>query len=217
MAYRNNDSGCGCVIAILVVMTIIAGVKNCTMMLINGEIKLPKLGSGHVSGGSGEYGTSNGYNVKYNQTTSPNYNSSSRDYTHTNSQPTEYREGTNLQHSNTNAIDNASSYSSNSNSSSSISGSVYSSSINTSSTNSNTQKPKTYYKICTTCDGTGKRHTFYWFNKNVMGSSCSECGRTDSHRHDEIVTCESCSGKGRILMEKVNGPLGEIESRHVDW
>ena len=67
MAYRNNDSGCGCVIAILVVMTIIAGVKNCTMMLINGEIKFPKLGSGHVSGGSGEYGTSNGDNVKYNQ------------------------------------------------------------------------------------------------------------------------------------------------------
>ncbi len=213
MAYRRNDSGCGCLLAIIIVMAIISGVRGCAEKLIDGDIKLPKLGSSRVSGGSGGYGTSNGYNVKYKQTTSPNYNSSLKDYTHTNSQPTEYREGTNLQHSNKNATGNTSSYSSSANSSSPISGSSSSSSINTFPTSSKSQKPKTYYKNCEWCKGTGKREIFEWFYGSVPGleNSCWRCGRTDKHRHDDIITCDKCDGKGRIKMETINTPLGEME------
>lgn len=197
-------------IAVLVIISaLVSGVKGC----INGDIRMPKLGSSRVSGGSGDYGTSNGYNVKYKQTTSPNYNSSLKDYTHTNSQPTEYREGTNLQHSNKNAAVNTSSYSSSANSSSPISGSSSSSSINTFSNSGNAQKPKTYYKNCEWCKGTGKREVFEWFYGSVPGldNSCWRCGRTDKHRHDDIITCDKCDGKGRIKMETINTPLGEIE------
>ena len=202
MAYRNND-GCGCILAFIIVMAILTGIERCSESLINGEFKLPKFGSGHVHGGSGGYGTSNGYNVKYNQTTSPNTNSSLRDYTHTNSQPTEYREGKSMQHSNSNAntIGNTSSSYSSGNNSSSTSGSSSSSSINSISTNSNTQQSNPYYKPCTVCNGSGKRHTFHWFYENAAGSSCFECGRTDSHRHDEIITCEACSGEGKSLVK----------------
>ena len=215
MAYRNND-GCGCILAIIIVMAIISGIRGCTEHLIKGDLKLPKLGSDHVSGGSGSYGTSNGYNVKYEQTTSPNNNSSMRDYTHTNEQPTEYREGSNLKHSNTNAVGNTSS---SGNNSSPTSGSFSSSSpsINSISNKGNTQKSNTYYKICSLCDGTGKRRIFHWFNDDALSPSCPECGRTDPHHHDKTITCNACSGEGKILMEKVNGPSGEIEFQHIDW
>ena len=46
-----------------------------------------------------------------------------------------------------------------------------------------------------------------------VGLSCYKCGRSDKHRHDEIVECEVCSGKGKIKMEIVDGPLGEMEMR----
>ena len=192
------NRGCNCLIVLVIVFAFaVSGVRS----LINGDIKLPRFGSSHVSGGSGGYGTSNGYNVQYKQSTSPNSNSSLKDYTETNSEPTEYREGrsrteSKAAHNTTiSSSNNARNYS-----------------------NYNTEKrSETYYKTCTACRGTGKRQTFHCFNENVMGSSCLECGRTDSHRHDEIVTCEFCSGKGRILMEKVNGPLDEMEVQHFDW
>lgn len=215
MAYRSNDSGCGCLIAIFVVMAVISGIRSCTEHLIDGDLKLPKLGSGRVSGGSGGYGTSNGYNVKYNQTTSPNTNSSLRDYTHTNSQPTEYREGSNAHHSKSNSTSNTSSDYSSSISTSTNSGSLPPSSINKISTNSNTQKPTTYYKTCTLCGGTGKSNVSHWYYADNL-STCIECGRKDTHVHKEFITCSSCSGKGRFLIEKVNGPLGEMEIYHDD-
>lgn len=210
------NSGCNCLIISVIVLALVI---SCARSLINGDIKLPRFGSSHVSGGSGSYGTSNGYNVNYKQTTAPNSNSSLRDYTHTNSQPTENREGSNLKLSNTNAYGKTSSSSSSGNNSSPVSGSFSSSSssINTISNKGNSQKSKTYYKTCSLCDGTGKRRIFHMFNENIMGTSCYECGRTDTHHHDETITCEACSGEGKILMEKVNGPLGEMEVRHFDW
>ena len=211
MAYRNND-GCGCmfIAALVIVAAIVSGIRGC----VNGDIKLPRFGSSHVSGGSGSYGTSNGYNVKYNQTTSPNNSSSLRDYTHTNNQPTEYREGRNTQSSSTNSVDNSSSRSYGVSNSSSLNSSS-SSTIGNSVTITNTQKPKTYYKTCDWCKGTGKRNTFEWFYGDQMGVglSCYKCGRSDKHRHDEIVECDACSGKGKIKMEIVDGPLGEMEMR----
>lgn len=215
MAYRNNDNGCGCLIAIFVVVAIISGVKSCTKHLINGDLELPKLGSSRVSGGSGGSGTSNGYNVKYKQTTSPNSNSSLRDYTHTNSQPTEYREGNNTQKAN-DYSGNSSSYSSSD--INSISNSTSHSSISGTNSNvTNTSKPKTYYKTCSLCDGTGKREVFYYFFEDPTGlRKCDKCSRTDNHRHGEIDECQACSGKGKIKMEIIDGPLGEMEIRSFE-
>lgn len=197
MAYRTNNNGCGCLVAIIVVMAIMSGIRSCTEDLINGDLKLPKFGSSHVGGGPGNYGTSNGYNVKYKQTTTPNTNNSLQDYLDTNNQPTDYREGKKTNNSNTNTVGTSSSHS-----------------INISrSSSTNVETPETYYKTCDWCKGTGKRNTFYLFNENVMGISCYECGRTDLHRHDEVIECEVCSGQGKIKMERVNGPLGEMEMR----
>lgn len=212
MVHSNND-GCGCILAFLIVMAIISGVRSCTEHLIKGELELPRFGSGHVSGGSGGYGTSNGYNVKYNQTTSPNSNSSLRDYTNTNSQPTEYREGKNSEQTSS----NSSSTSVGTNNSNSVFNSSSTSSATSNTNSSNVQEPKTYYKTCTICNGTGKRKSYSFFNGYGGMIKCGICDRTDAHRHEEIVTCESCSGKGKILMEKTDGILGEMEVRHVDW
>lgn len=215
MSYRNND-GCGCmfIAAIFIVAAIVSGIRNC----VNGDIKLPRFGSSHVSGGAGRYGTSNGYNVKYNLTTSPNNKSSLRDYTHTDNQPTEYREGRNTQSSSTNSVDDSSSRSYGVSNSSSLNTSS-SSTIGNSVIITNTQKPKSYYKTCDWCKGTGKRNTFEWYFgvKMEVGQSCNKCGRSDLHRHEEIVECGVCSGKGKIKMEIVDGPLGETEMRVWDW
>lgn len=204
------NSGCNClIISVIVLAFVISGARS----LINGDIKLPRFGSSHVSGGSGSYGTSNGYNVKYKNTTAPNSNSSLRDYTNTNSQPTEYREGKNSKQTSS----NSSSTSIGTNNSNSVFNSSSPSSATSNTNSSNLRQPKTYYKTCSRCNGTGIRSMFHIFNENVMGTSCHECGRTDTHHHDETITCEACSGEGKILMEKVNGPLGEMEVQHVDW
>lgn len=193
MAYRSNDSGCGCLIALFIVMAIISGVRSCTEHLIDGDIKLPKFGSGHVSGGSGGYGTSNGYNVKYNQTTSPNYNSSLRDYTHTNEQPTEYREGINLQ--NNNNYSSNSPY--NSNKKDTIAN-TSSYSTNTNNTRTNISQPqKKFYKECVSCKGRGEVIPNVIFH--FRGNTCSICGLSDSHSHEEIIECPTCSGRGYII------------------
>jgi DnaJ-class molecular chaperone len=211
MAYRRNDSGCGCLLVFFIVVGILSGIRGCTEKMINGDLKMPKFGSSRVSGGSGGYGASNGYNVKYKQTTSPNYNSSSNDYTHTNSQPTEYRDGRNTQPSSTNSVENSSSRSYGVSNSSSLNSSS-SSTIGNSPTTTNTQKPNSYYKTCEWCNGTGKRNTFEWFDPSFIGSEkCWRCGRSDKHRHDDIIDCDRCNGKGRIKMETINTPLGEME------
>lgn len=218
MAYRNNNSGCGCLLVFFLVAGILSGIRGCTEKMINGDLKMPKFGSSRVSGGSGGYGTSNGYNVKYKQTTSPNYNSSSNDYTHTNSQPTEYRDGRNTQPSSTNSVDNSSSRSYDVSNSSSLNSSS-SSTIENSPTITKTQKPNSYYITCDWCKGTGKRNTFEWFIGSLPGgieTSCWRCGRTDKHRHDDIIECEKCYGKGRIKMETINTSLGEMEVPSFD-
>lgn len=178
MAYRSDSPGCGCILAIIIVMGILSSIKSCTASLINGDLKLPRFGSSNVSGGYGHYGTSNGYNVQYNQTTSPNFNNSLRDYTQTNSQPTEIRGG-----SSTQLISKPSP----------ILRTIDKSHLYT------TQKPKICYKTCTTCKGTGKRKSFY-FHNHGEAIACA-CGRTDTHVHEELITCEFCFGEG-IIIEK---------------
>lgn len=210
MAFRRNHSGCGCLLVFFIVVGILSGIRGCTEKMINGDLKMPKSGSSRVSGGSGGYGTSNGYNVKYNQTTSPNYNSSSNDYTHTNSQPTEYREGNNTQKANKYS-GNSSSYSSSD--INTISNSSSHSSISGKNSNANASKPQRYYKICSRCDGTGKVVFHELVYEKMLGGSCSTCGRSDTHYHDQIMECQTCSGKGKYKVEIVNGPLGEMEMR----
>ena len=204
------NRGCNCLIISVLVLGFVI---SCAKSLINGDIKLPRFGSSHVSGGSGSYGTSNGYNVNYKQTTAPNSNSSLRDYTHTNSQPTEYREGKNSEQTSS----NSSSTCIGTNNSNSVFNSSSPSSAASNTNSSNLRQPKTYYKTCSRCNGTGKRIFYDMFNDFGLGTKCGTCGRTDTHRHEEIVTCELCSGRGKILMEIVDGPLGEMEVQHVDW
>lgn len=192
MAYRRNDSGCGCLLAIIIVMAIISGVRGCTEKMIKGDLKLPNFGSSRVSGGSGGYGTSNGYNVKYKQTTSPNYNSSSNDYTHTNSQPTEYKEG--KTEKSTNSIPPTSSKST----------------IGEISNTTSQQYSQTYYRTCSFCNGKGKSLSFEIFN-DLFGGTCEKCGRSDMHSHDVIEECKICSGTGRVKVTRVQTQVGEFE------
>ena len=194
MAYRRNDSGCGCLLAIIVVMAIISGVRGCTEKLIDGDIKLPKLGSSRVSGGSGGYGTSNGYNVKYKQTTSPNYNSSLRDYTETNNLPTEYKEGSTTQ--------------------SSSSQSPLQSEINNSTS---TQSPaqsnnstrideiisdyEKQFTTCPECNGNGY-YLRTWTFTGESGNPCVICWKSEKHEHvNEQLKCYRCMGSGKVRIE----------------
>lgn len=198
------NRGCNCLIISVLVLGFVI---SCAKSLINGDIKLPRLGSSHVRGGSGNYGTSNGYNVRYKQTTSPNYNSSLSDYTYTDYQPTEYREGKSSQHINS----NSSSTHNGTNSSNSVLNSSSSSSGTYNTSNSNMQKKsRTYYKLCPACKGNGKKISYYYFNNFGSSLICGKCSSADPHGHEELITCELCSGKGQIYI----GPLGETELTH---
>lgn len=97
MSRKSNEGGCLLIIIFVIFMAVIAGARGCTDALINGDIKLPKLGSSKVSGGSGSYGSSNGYNVKYQNSTSPNLTGSQEDYSSTNGGETEYKESPTLE------------------------------------------------------------------------------------------------------------------------
>ncbi len=194
MAYRSNDSGCGCLIAIFVVMAVISGIRSCTEHLIDGDLKLPKLGSGRVSGGSGGYGTSNGYNVKYKQTTSPNYNSSLRDYTETNNQPTEYREG-NINHSSSNQ-----SHIENQSKSSTFTQSPVQSNSRTSIDEIISENEK-QFATCPECNGKGYVLRSWTFIGG-SGNPCAICWKTEKHEHvNEQIRCYKCLGSGRAGIE----------------
>ena len=194
MTYRRNNSGCGCLLAIIVVMAIISGVRGCTEKLIDGDIKLPKLGSSRVSGGSGGYGTSNGYNVKYKQTTSPNYNSSLKDYTETNNQPTKYRNGS-------------------TNHSSSSQSHLQSENHSTTSTQSPVQSNSSshideivedyekQFTICPKCKGKGYVLKSWTFT-GESGNPCVICWKSGKHEHvNEEQMCYQCMGNGKVRIE----------------
>ncbi len=178
MARGSSGNGCGCIIVFIVVMAIIAGIRGCSEKLINGDLNLPKHGSSHVGGGSGGYGTSNGYNVQYDRTTSPSKNNSQRDYTDTNNQPTEYREGRSENNSST-------------------AGSTQSYPVSTNNSSINTG---ILYKSCNYCDGTGTRTTLYLF-EGISGETCKTCGRSDRHIHEEKKVCVFCDGEGKIKVK----------------
>ena len=203
MAYRSNNSGCGCIIVFIVVMAIISGIRGCTERLINGDLKLPKLGSSHVSGGSGGYGTSNGYNVQYNKTIRPSKNNSLMDYTDTNNQPTEYSEG--RSENNTNI-------------SSSTSTNISMPQNNTPSTklNNTTITPsqrdidnenvlsllKIKYVTCPDCNGDG--HVLEtWTFTGESGNPCVICWKVGRHEHiNEPILCARCMGRGKIIVDE---------------
>lgn len=194
MAYRNNDSGCGfsfIYLVLFILVILVGGIKSC----VNGNIKMPKLGSHHVSGGSGGYGSSNGYNVQYQNTTSPNLNSSMNDYGYTNSYPTEYRKG--------------GSSSSNSSSSPNSAGSTHTtqstSHSKTSSVSRTNETSRPTYSVsketCSRCDGIGVARKVYRFDSFGGAISCGTCGRTDTHTHETWENCPICFGKGYIEYE----------------
>ncbi len=199
MAYRNND-GCGCLLAIIIVAAIISGIRGCTEHLIKGDLKLPRFGSSHVSGGSGGYGTSNGYNVEYKQTTSPNNNGSLKDYTHTNSQPTEYREGKKGKNQSNNTMITPSNSSNNSNTLPTKSST--SRSINDNEYNAlNNNKIIKGYKTCDKCNGKGYVDLGdYWFEGNENGIPCAVCFRSDRHKHERKYSCGKCFGSGKMMI-----------------
>ena len=185
MAY-NNDNGCGCMawLILIVILGIISGVKHC----IRGDIKLPQWGSSHVSGGTSGTGTSNGYNVKYQQTTPPNNNNSGRDFTDTNKYPTEYQNGkssSNIQSSNNDVgrtIQNEDD------------GQVFEAPDNNSF-----HQPRIVEKevTCSRCKGTGieeNANDYIYFDEEEI--KCHRCDKTVFHKHIEKEKCWTCNGTG---------------------
>ena len=191
------NSGCNCLIISVIVLALVI---SCARSLINGDIKLPRFGSSHVSGGSGSSGTSNGYNVNYKQTTAPNRNSSLRDYTHTNSQPTEYREGGKNNNQSNNPMITPSNSSNNSHTlptKSSTSPSINENEYNV----SNSIEIIKGYKTCDNCNGKGFVDLGdYWFEGNENGIPCAVCSRTDRHQHERKYMCGKCSGSGKMMI-----------------
>ena len=192
MAYRRNDSGCGCMIiaALFIIAALVSGIRGC----VSGDIKLPKFGSSRVSGGSGGYGTSNGYNVKYKQPTSPNYNSSSRDYTDTNNQPTEYRDGS-TNHS--------------SSSQSHLQSEINSSTSTQSTAQSNNSTRideiisdyEKQFTTCPECNGNGY-YLRTWTFTGESGNPCVICWKSEKHEHvNEQLKCYRCMGSGKVRIE----------------
>ena len=193
MAYRDK-SGCGCLLVFFIVVGILSGIRGCTESLIKGDLKLPNLGSSHVSGGTGTYGTSNGYNVQYNQTTTPNTNSSLNDYTHTNSQPTEY-------------IDNSSNQTNlNEMSHSQSQGSSYTS-TQTSSRDVIDEIVSDYEKqftTCPICHGSGEI-IMSWTFTGESGNPCVICWKSEKHEHiNESKMCYRCMGSGKVRIDERN-------------
>ena len=182
---RDSFSGCGCFLAIIVVASILGGIRSCVVSLINGDNPLPSFGSSKVSGGSGGYGTSNGYNVKYKNTTSPNYNSSQKDYSYTDQYPTEQKEGSESRSQKTdrdNTIDSM------------IRSAEQSMLIDmlTRAGNAGTQKEITI--TCVNCNGTGE--VKYVFSPmDGFDMTCPRCGRKDYHAHEK-EKCTTCDGTG---------------------
>ena len=190
MAYRRNDSGCGCMIiaALFIIAALVSGIRGC----VSGDIKLPKFGSSRVSGGSGGYGTSNGYNVKYKQTTSPNYNSSSRDYTDTNNQPTEYRDG-----STNHSSSSQSHLQTESNSSTSMQSPVQSNS----SIDEIISENEKQFTTCPKCNGKGYILRSWTFT-GESGNPCVICWKSEKHEHvNEQLKCYHCMGNGKVRIE----------------
>jgi DnaJ-class molecular chaperone len=196
MAYSSNN-GCGCILTFFVIAVIVGGIRSCA----SGDIKMPNFGSSRVSGGSGSYGTSNGYNVNYKNTTSPNYNSSTNDYEYTNSSPTDYREGK-----------SNSSFRSNPQPSKMGQPHQYNSMQYNSIPKVESSKPKhvVLREKCTWCHGTGKRKVYdQHFSNPDFPSKCLFCGRTDSHTHEKEITCDKCDGKGNLEYELCSHCNGE--------
>lgn len=195
MAYRKNDSGCGCMFfaALFLVAALVSGIRGC----VNGDIKMPRLGSSRVSGGSGGYGTSNGYNVKYKQTTSPNYNSSSNDYTHTNSQPTEYKDNNSNRTNTSSSTENYNPMPQSGTHSSNLDNTSNTSSLKSLDAEDIIIGSNLQYVTCPDCNGDGR---FYrtWSFTGGNGNLCAICLRDDAHEHTTAMPCPKCKGSGTV-------------------
>ena len=174
---RDSFSGCGCFLAIIVVVGILGGIRSCVVSLINGDNPLPSFGSSKVSGGSGGYGTSNGYNVKYKNTTSPNYNSSQKDYSYTDQYPTEYKEGERRRKPTPQEKMG-----------------VHYQIMNEIEKERKEQKGE--FKKCHMCKGTGVYIAEYVPMDRFI-TSCPTCGKKDHHFHAP-EKCNMCNGTGKI-------------------
>ncbi len=199
MAYRKKDSGCGCMFfaALFLVAALISGIRGC----VSGDIKMPRFGSSRISGGSGGYGTSNGYNVKYKQTTSPNYNSSSNDYTHTNSQPTEFKDNNSNRTNTSSSTENYNPLPQSGTHSSQLDNTSNTSSVKTLNAEDIISSVKSQYVTCPDCNGKG--HILKtWTFTGESGNPCVICWKSERHEHvNEPVTCYGCMGRGEILKE----------------
>jgi len=236
--YNDGCDGCGCFGIIIILVLIFGAIKSCTTKLINGEKILPNFGSSRVSGGSGGYGTSNGANIHYQHSTTPNYNSSTKDLRNTNSSPTEFRTGRTPSNSSSSNSSSSSTYNSGSqatssrsssygNSTSGLSNTSPSTTINHNSGNSSNQnsiksideilnssprKQEERIRTCSKCNGTGKQQSTYWFrgyNDPISPQSTFHCGYCDRTDTHTHQYEESCSKcLGKGQVKVISSPLG---------
>ena len=179
---RYNGPGCGGILAIIYIIGMIWAMGSFVNYLFSGktQIEMPKSGSSKVSGGSGGYGTSNGYNVKYKNTTSPNYNSSQKDYSYTDQYPTEYKEGRESRSQKTDkdkTIDSMIRSAEQSLLFDMIMGT----------------ENKEITITCVNCNGTGKV-SYVFSPMDGFDMTCPRCGR-NYHAHEK-EKCTTCDGTG---------------------
>jgi hypothetical protein len=203
MAYHSDDSCFGCFgyIVFIAIMGMLGLIRDCacgsnksysSSNFLKGCTSTHNNGSKSVSGGTGTIGTTNGANIQYPQTTDPNFNSSTNDYSSNEIMPlpepdTRSKETvTNIQESSSSQI---------------IPDPPISDTV---SILRNISPYKKHREKCPSCNGVGKIKTEHYFSESPV--PCWHCGKTSAHTHIFDDFCRQCAGVGEIEIIEYHDP-----------